>query len=147
MIYVTSRSFAVNNASSFYDCALISISGTHRDYTNTVPVDVFEDAIQVVFDDVLEDGSVPQTPAHRQEGWEGETFVPFNKEHAKKIIEFAEIHIEQSNDIIVHCDAGISRSVAVGKYLAEAYGLKVQYVSIGHDKFANQHIYSTLKSI
>lgn len=147
MIYVMSRSFAIKQADKFSDCALISVSGTHRDYTNTVPVDVFEDALELVFDDVMGDGSVPQTPAHRQDGWEGETFVPFNKEDAKKVIEFAEKHVEQGNDIVVHCDAGISRSVAIGKYLAEAYGLKVQFCVTGHDKFANQHIYSTLKSI
>lgn len=146
MIYVMSRSQVVAHADKFTDCALISISGTLRDYTNIVPVELFEDYVEIVFDDVTAEGVAPDTPIHRK-GWESDSCVPFSIEHATKIVEFAEKHIEQGNDIVVHCDAGFSRSVAVGKFLAEHYGLRVRQLAIETDEYANLHVYETLKKV
>lgn len=44
----------------------------------------------------------------------------FNIDHAKKIIEFVDsIKDDDDSVIVIHCDAGISRSGAVGMFLCE----------------------------
>lgn len=49
-------------------------------------------------------------------------FVPFNEEMAAKLYEFIDRNIHR--DIcVVHCDAGISRSGAVGAFIADRAGI------------------------
>ena len=70
-------------------------------------------------------------------------FVYFNEEKAKKIHEFIEtIKDDGSKDFIVHCDAGFSRSGAVGYILNEWFN---KYLTMNRedDKFfkeENNHI-------
>ena len=50
--------------------------------------------------------------------------VLFNSEDARKIIEFvAQAHRGDSDGILVHCTAGISRSAAVAKFIAHKHDL------------------------
>jgi predicted protein tyrosine phosphatase len=67
----------------------------------------------------------------------------FDKEQAKQIIKFVD---KVANDIlilVVHCDAGVSRSAAVAKFVAEKYGL------LFPDNYTiyNKLVYSTLKYV
>ena len=76
-------------------------------------------------------------PANLQEGWHsvlrlefhdvdaafGE-YTVFSESNAKSIIEFArKAHEGACEGIMVHCKAGISRSAAVAKWIAERYEL------------------------
>lgn len=55
------------------------------------------------------------------------------KEQAKQILEFVDDHINGIQLIVVHCEAGISRSSAIASALSEIY--------IGHDSgFFKTHI-------
>lgn len=50
---------------------------------------------------------------------DSEKYTCFNSDMAKKIIDFVDNHANQIELIIVHCHAGVSRSVAVASALAK----------------------------
>lgn len=67
----------------------------------------------------------------------------FNKEHAKKIHEFIkEIKVNDKKEFYVHCDAGISRSGAVGYLLNEYFNkfLTDNKIDNAAFKMNNSHI-------
>lgn len=69
-------------------------------------------------------------------------YVLFNAFHALSIIQFLErCNEEKIEGILVHCKAGISRSAAVAKWIAEQHGLTFPQ---GYDQY-NKHVYATLK--
>lgn len=45
--------------------------------------------------------------------------VLFNEKHCKNILDFTNKYIDDISSIIVHCDAGISRSIAVASALSK----------------------------
>lgn len=73
-------------------------------------------------------------------------FVLFNKDHAKRIIEFL-LKMNKDEDLIVHCFMGVSRSGAVSTFARELFGCD-------YDKFRkanplicpNQHMLKVLDS-
>lgn len=69
-------------------------------------------------------------------------YVRFDNNHAEKIIKFLDNLHPDVTEILVHCHAGISRSAAVSKYIAELYGLR-----FNHDySLYNKHVYKTLRN-
>lgn len=93
-------------------------------------------------------------PASLQEGWESVlrlqfhdvtqdhpgagVLVLFNDEMADAAYEFIQIHL--GKDFVVHCDAGVSRSMAVGVFLRDVCEYKLVVISndpVDHDRFAN----------
>lgn len=69
-----------------------------------------------------------------------EGLIIFNDEHARQILDFLE-EVKDCNIVVVHCDAGVSRSAAVAKFIAEKFNLYFD------DKYSiyNRLVYSTLK--
>lgn len=65
----------------------------------------------------------------------------FYDEHANQILSFVDKHKDIIDTLVVHCYAGQSRSVAVGKALSELYNV---YCSNTEGKIPNEHIYSTM---
>ena len=69
---------------------------------------------------------------------------PFTLEQAREILAF----VDQCGDepILVHCQAGMSRSAAVALFLAreKGYLLDVKPPCIGHTQYHNRHVYDTL---
>ena len=65
----------------------------------------------------------------------------FYDEHANQIVSFVDKHKDIIDTLVVHCYAGQSRSVAVGKALSELYNV---YCSNTEGKIPNEHIYSTM---
>ena len=47
----------------------------------------------------------------------------FNDAHAQRVAEFVDQSVTKCDGVLVHCHAGISRSAAVAKWIAERYGL------------------------
>lgn len=82
------------------------------------------DYINVYFDDV--------TPEYIEnlDNKEAYTFELFKESDVLKIIEFVEsyIHTDEKVNLLVHCDAGISRSGAVAVSLCEMYDLTKEYI-------------------
>lgn len=48
--------------------------------------------------------------------------ILFNEDHARKIRDFVEKHMGKFEEVMVHCDAGASRSPAVASALGNHYG-------------------------
>lgn len=64
----------------------------------------------------------------------------FDKKQACEIIRFIEKVYDNSEFLIVHCDAGVSRSAAVAKFIAELYNLPFNH----NYPLYNKHIYRLL---
>jgi len=64
----------------------------------------------------------------------------FNEEDAVKILTFMKAHQDNTVDLIVHCEAGISRSAAVSKFAAHLYHLQFNETYSVY----NRHVFSTL---
>jgi predicted protein tyrosine phosphatase len=78
-----------------------------------------------------------QSPARLEEGWSavlrlgfhdtdrpGGNFTPMTQEHAREVIAFC--HSHRDAPIVVHCQVGHSRSVAVGAFIAAWLDRKLQ---------------------
>jgi len=67
----------------------------------------------------------------------------FNDDDAVKILKFLKLHQDNTYDAIVHCEAGISRSAAVSKFISIVYSLQFpESYSI-----YNKHVFSTLTRV
>lgn len=64
----------------------------------------------------------------------------FTEEMATRIIEFVDIQSTRCVGILVHCKAGISRSAAVSKWIADRFNLPFNE----HYSLYNKHIYRVL---
>lgn len=72
-----------------------------------------------------------------------EPYTLFGDRHANEIIDFLEGVAEtgEIEGILVHCQAGISRSAAVAKWVAERYDLSFP----GQYMLYNKHVYRALR--
>lgn len=90
------------------------------------------DVLRIEFDDV--------------EGFVGSDGLDvFHHGQAAQIQAFANKHADES--ILVHCQAGMSRSAAVAKWISEKHGhlMDLSPPCIGSDRFYNRHVYGTLR--
>ena len=62
---------------------------------------------------------------------------PFTMDMAREIVQIMEDHKAQDIDFIVHCAAGVSRSMAVGVFIAEETRRDLATHAIGTTEFAN----------
>jgi predicted protein tyrosine phosphatase len=70
-----------------------------------------------------------------------QNYVLISDEHADAVIAWLKEHEDEFKTVIVHCAAGISRSAAVAKFIAEVYDL-----DFPEDYFLyNKLVYSTLR--
>lgn len=104
--------------------------------------------------------SGPGRPAHLKDGWEDvlhlefddvvkpHSAVPdlvlFSQTHVDKVHAFVEKHVEAGKDFVIHCDAGVSRSVAVGMYVNEVYGGDLNLHAIHTTAAANSRVHRGL---
>lgn len=68
---------------------------------------------------------------------------PMSDEDAGRIVDAFLQYVDGVSQIIVHCNAGYSRSPAVAAALAKALG-KSDEEFFGHDYCINKHVYTTL---
>lgn len=70
----------------------------------------------------------------------------FDTKMAERILNAVKNH--GSEYVVVHCTAGMSRSAAVAKWLADNMGYKLEYHSdgVGTDKHYNRHVYKTMNA-
>lgn len=82
------------------------------------------------FDDLRDD----QIEMCRKQGYEP---MLFTKNQAKQVVEFInEVHKEsKDSDLIIHCDAGISRSGAVARFTSEHLGIPFRDPNILPNRF------------
>jgi predicted protein tyrosine phosphatase len=105
--------------------AIISITDSG---TTIAPLqDGWSAVLRVEFDDIAQ----PEAP-----------YRIFTEGMAREIIEFVmRCSAEDLEGLLVHCSAGISRSAAVAKWIAEKYRLGFPE---GYEKY-NKHVYRLLK--
>lgn len=66
----------------------------------------------------------------------------FGPKHAQEILTFLSKH--KGSPLVIHCEAGISRSVAVGRFAATLMNVPVEYVEGFGDQHYNAHVHATL---
>ena len=71
-------------------------------------------------------------------------YVFFNKRMAKEIIEFINKYRDKIELIMIHCEAGISRSAAVGAALAKCLGQSNMHFFLDHRMYPNDLVYWTI---
>lgn len=70
--------------------------------------------------------------------------TPMSEEDAKRLVDVYEQYKDRVEQIIVHCDAGYSRSPAVAAALCKAIGMSdAEYFGCG-DYCPNRHVYRTV---
>ena len=93
--------------------------------------DTWKDVLRLEFDDA--------DPSHMNPVAVG-GYKLFNDEMAVRILKFLKMHQDHTADALVHCEAGISRSAAISKFIAQIYALPFP------DNYSiyNKHVFSTL---
>jgi predicted protein tyrosine phosphatase len=100
--------------------------------------------------------SSPGDPANLKEGWEDvlrlefhdvvkiPTDIPdiraFCQTDADAVHEFVDKHVADGKNFAIHCDAGVSRSVAVGVFLREVHEAELTLHAINTDVAANSRV-------
>lgn len=143
-VQVMRRSRAMKNKSK--DVLLISIGSNHfydYDFEHSVRIaysDVpqkedWKDFIEVFFDDTVPSRLV-EDPRILD--------IPMSEDQAEEIAEFIDKY--RHGTFIVHCDAGMSRSTAVGAYMERWFNADVDYIETGMagDLYKNIHVYNLL---
>ena len=105
--------------------AMISITNSGDARTNLK--DGWEQVLRLEFDDI----DTAEEP-----------FALFSEQHARCVIQFAhQCHKEKIEGILVHCTAGVSRSAAVAKWIADCYQLPF------NEKYMlyNKHVHKVLR--
>jgi predicted protein tyrosine phosphatase len=100
--------------------------------------------------------SSPGDQANLKEGWEDILRLEFHDvvripknmpeirafctTHVDAVHEFVDKHVAAGKDFAVHCDAGVSRSVAVGMFLEEIHGGDLNLHAIHTTAAANSRV-------
>lgn len=98
--------------------------------------------------------SKPEPPARLKDGWEDvlrlefhdvvsiplgmQECEPFLDHHVEEIHDFVEENLDK--DFMVHCDAGMSRSVAVGVFIQDVHGYTLHLHETHDDAAANSRV-------
>ena len=88
----------------------------------------WDDVLRIEFDDVVK---IPTGLAHHG-------IIAFCDTHAEIIHEFIERH--QDKDFMIHCSAGVSRSVAVGSFMREVFDADLKLHEIHTDEHCNARV-------
>jgi predicted protein tyrosine phosphatase len=107
---------------------LISISTPFVNYETHLPTEGWYDRIQFQFHDAAK--SIP-----------GIEIVLFDNVMASIMLEYIRLH--HGRDFVIHCDAGMSRSVGVGVVLRDFFGYNVTF-EVGTDQHRNSLVTSLL---
>lgn len=70
--------------------------------------------------------------------------IPMMQSDAKHIVDGIEHNINRIQQIIVHCDAGYSRSPAIAAAIAKAFGMDDEKYFSGGRYCPNRHVYRTM---
>ena len=122
-----------SSAESFKDFAFISIHNTNDNYEYAFSKN-HSNVLNLTFDDVEEDIS--------------EKFVfAMTSEQARKLFDFI-VENSHKSKFVIHCTAGISRSGAVGTFIAHCFALDMKAFNLANPHILpNSHVLKMLNSI
>lgn len=139
-IYVVPRYYIekqmTNNSNWYRNKWIISIFSSEKGIDFSPLPDRFN-ILKLQFDDIAE------KDIENINKYEKNSFIFFNKDHAKKIHDFIKtIDVNDKKEFYIHCDAGVSRSGAVGYILNEYFNkfLKDDKQDNESFKLNNSHI-------
>lgn len=97
----------------------------------------WDDILHLQFDDI----DRPTTPIHYPEGGKSRNLVLFTEQQAGRILNFVQENSSSIKMLVIHCHAGISRSVAVK--------VAMEYIINNIDIYSryplhNKHVYKTI---
>ena len=113
--------------------AVVSINNSHDSPVNLYGT--WEAVLRLSFDDIIEE---------RHEEY-GRGYVLFSEEVAHTVVSFVRAH--QNFDFVVHCAAGISRSVAVGMFISQLYEAELKTHATPDTSHHNSHVLRTLRKV
>lgn len=119
------------NTFGISDCAMISITEPNHFSGLAELKEGWYEVLRMEFDDVD-----PETCSDQ-----ANKFISIHQ--ARVIAAFVDSVAPNVSSIMVHCRAGISRSAAVAKWIAERHGLPFDH----HYKTYNKHVYKLLDSL
>lgn len=101
-----------------------------RDEYKLDPINLngWKDALRLDFDDVTD---------------ERNDTTMFGEEQADELLDF--IIANDGTPFVIHCDAGVSRSVAIGSFMRDVFEYKPRFYQTGGDQFRNIHVYNLLR--
>lgn len=73
---------------------------------------------------------------------DGKPCIPFDESHVEQVFAFAERNSDC--DLVIHCDAGVSRSVATGLFISNEFGGELHTHAIHTTRAANGHVLTLL---
>lgn len=88
----------------------------------------WDDVLRIEFDDVVK---IPT-------GMTGHNIIAFCMDDAETIHAFIEKHSDK--DFMIHCSAGVSRSVAVGSFMREIFDADLKLHEIHTDEHCNARV-------
>ena len=135
-IIVTNRKTALSMADmiEYVDWNLISIESPNQTYKDD-PANYYQgDILKLKFHDLTKEYAVLEKQP-----------VLMDENQAKQIIDFIQKNAGQN--FIIHCCAGVSRSVAVASFMRDFMGYNVKYTEVHDDQFRNVHVYNMLKKV
>ena len=100
-------------------------------YEDNIPMEGWRDSLRLDFDDVTHNSMSGM-------------FVPFDEVMGKTTFDF--MHKYMGHDFVIHCDAGFSRSVAMGCFMAMVFGYDPTYHECGHDGMRNMLVLDILRA-
>ena len=98
-----------------------------------------EPAVDGAWADVLKLKFDDKDPGHMSKA-EAEQWIMFDDAMADQIIDFVDRNADRCNVFPVHCEAGISRSAAVAKFISVRFNLSFPESYMLY----NKHVFSTL---
>jgi predicted protein tyrosine phosphatase len=108
---------------------VISIGSPDEEYTLKPG---WDDILRIEFDDVVR---IPT-------GLRGHNIIAFCDAHAETIHAYIEKHSDK--DFLIHCSAGLSRSVAVGAFMREVFDADLKLHEVETDGYGNARVRSGL---
>lgn len=126
------------------DKYIISLSTPDLDYTEQVDCSQFKSSLEMSFHDILDDNGMNGIPITSKNS---EVYTQFTERDAIFVIHFIK-NIPSDGVLVVHCDAGLSRSVAVGRFVVENIeDSVVSYITARDDRYANISILNKLRNV
>lgn len=135
-VFVCDRKFT-SGLEPMDDVVLISISTPNIEYKDKINLEGWADSLALEFHDVMEPRMLnDDIPA-----------IHFTQQHAVQTFNFIQLNL--GKDFIVHCDAGISRSMAIGVFLYDfyTYDLNLDNAGMETSGYKNILMYNLLRRI
>jgi len=100
----------------------------------------WKNILKIEFDDVLNEDVIILDGMGKKT-----KVIPFNQKMAKKVLDTLDNIGDNINTIMIHCEAGISRSAAVARFVSERFNEPILFPKDHKKDFPNIFVYNLLR--